>query len=76
MNIGWNVYDENLKLKNSLIEHARKIEGNNDSPFEASTLGEFPSPYGMKNVVASSFNRNNGCLSENWKNDIIKARST
>ena len=76
MNIGWNLYDENLKLRNNLIEHSKKIDGNNDSPFEASTLGEFPSPYGIKNIVNTSFNRENGCLSDNWKDDIIKARST
>ena len=76
MNIGWNLYDEKLKLRNSLLEHAKKIDGVNLAPFEYSSLGEFPSPYGIKNVVNTSFNRENGCLSDNWKDDIIKARST
>lgn len=76
MNIGWNLYDENLKVRNSLIEHAKKIDGCNTAQFESSSLGEFPSPYGIKNVLATSFTRENGCLNDNWKNDIIKARST
>lgn len=75
MSIGWNLYDDNLKLRNNLIEHAKRIEGVDASSYETA-LGEFPSPYGIKNVVNTSFNRENGCLSDNWKDDIIKARST
>jgi hypothetical protein len=74
MNIGWNLYDENLKIKNSLIRHSKHIDGS--CSFESASLGEFPSPFGIKNVVNTSFSRENGCLSDNWKDDIIKARST
>ncbi len=74
MNIGWNLYDENLKIKNSLTQHAKHIDVS--CSFESTSLGEFPSPYGIKNVVNTSFNRENGVLSDNWKDDIIKARST
>lgn len=37
-------------------------------------LGEFPSIYGIRNVMMTSFSRENGCLSDNYKDDIIKVR--
>ena len=74
MNIGWNLYDENLKIKNSLIQHSSQID--TSASFDSASSGEFPSPYGIKNIMKTSFTRENGCLSDNWKDDIIKARST
>ena len=61
MQIGWRLYDDNLKLSPRL--HTQR------------DLAQVPSQYGIKNVVINEFHRNNGELSDNWKDDYIKVQN-
>ncbi len=70
MEIGWKLYDDNLKLSPRLQYFTEESTGITHPSF----LSEIPSPHAIKNVVINSFHRNNGCLSDNWKDDIIKAK--
>ena len=72
MDVGWRLYDENSKLQSNFFKEARKIE--DSTSYKTTAIGEFPSAYGIRNVMLSSFSRENGCLSDNYKDDIIKVR--
>ncbi len=70
MDIGWKLYDDNLKLSPRLQHFTDESAGITHK----TSLSETPSPFAIKNVMINSFHRNNGCLSDNWKDDVIKVK--
>lgn len=60
MDYGWNFYDENERVTSSRFK---------------STSFQSASQHGLKNVIKDSFYRENGVLSDQWKDDTIKARN-
>lgn len=69
MNIGWKTYDDNNKVSS-------RTESEFDSEsFVAKSLQDFPTnKYGIRNEVQNEFHRRNGVLSDQWKDDVIRAR--
>ena len=51
------------------------VPGQRDA-FGMVVFGQSASKFGIKNTAVNSFYRNNGVLDQQWKNDIIKTRST
>lgn len=64
MNYGWRLYDECNKINRSQFGDIW-----NDSQTT-------PSKYAIKNLVMNNFYRDNGVLNDQWKDDIIKIRTT
>ena len=59
---------KSLESLHQAIDHA--------TSFKSTSLGVFPSSHAIKNEVMNSFFRDNGVLNDQWKDDIIKARSS
>lgn len=72
MEIGWKLYDNDLKLTPRLKYFKEQSTG----IIYPTSLTEIPSPHAIRNVVINSFHRNNGVLSDNWKDDAIKAKNS
>jgi hypothetical protein len=72
MDVGWRLYDENSKLQCNFFKEAKKID--DSTSYKTTAIGEFPSIYGIRNVMWTSFSRENGVLSDNYKDDVIKVR--
>lgn len=69
MDYGWRVYDEHDRL-------SARLTGDGESLSRSMSFNEFPSKHGIKNEIKNTFFRENGCLSDQWKDDIIKARAS
>ena len=74
MDIGWKVYDDNAKVSSRFIKQSKDID--HATSFKSTSLGAFPSSHAIKNEVMNTFFRDNGVLNDQWKDDIIKARSS
>ena len=72
MEVGWKAYDNENKLTSRTHSDSTMTE---EEFFYTKSLNEFPSQnHALKNIMTSEFKRRNGCLSDNFKDDIIKAR--
>ena len=70
MDIGWRTYDNDNKLTND----NESIDPDQESFYTKSSI-EFPTiKHGFKTGVKTEFVRTNGCLSDQWKDDILTAR--
>ncbi len=72
MDIGWKTYDSENKLTSRTHSDRTLTE---EEFLYTKSLNQFPTQnHALKNIMISEFKRNNGCLSDNYKDDLIKAR--